>query len=677
MPIARIMTDYEKLTVVKLREELVKRGLPKSGLKAVLVQRLAEADAQSGQAAPLEILVQQKTNLPIVNGEPNVAIHTAPPETKAHEQYDGPADDAAAHPASALGETQSQDQEAINNKQAIDNEFLDDVMKPFPVAIAPAEKPAEPLSTDRAPHDQGTLNTSAATVSELKVAKDDAIAIAAEQDTAEATEEGTPVIVERPKAMEKGPQDMPSYFTQTSLIGVQDLRVDSNKRKRRSQSPTPSSIETAQKRAKADNGRALVMLPEDETNGSNSGRHVEDVSMGDAPVQPLSEELGDATQANGSVQADDGVGIDPVDAELAKKESMPPESEKPMEEKPPKEDEELTPPPSTTIQSPIKISPTDTRFKNLFNAPSKREGSPPRQIPQVDNEDRVISPAVHPATSALYIRDFMRPLNPGNLREFLTALASPPDTDPDPDIVTEFFLDSIRTHCFVCFTNTSSASRVRSGLHDRVWPDEKNRKPLWVDFVPEEKLKKWINVESEAAGDRRQGTKKWEVIYEEEKEGIVAYLQEVGPNSQAPRSAQVAVSRADGGAGVHGAPSGPRDKDADVRTSLSGPAAKPDGGKAFGALDDLFLSTTTKPKLYYLPVACEVVDKRIERLAAGRGGGRGDEMRRYSFEDGILVDKGPEFGMRGRGGFGARGGGYRGGYPARGGSYRGDAWRGR
>lgn len=673
------MTEYEKLTVVKLREELVKRGLPKSGLKAALIHRLVEADAQSGQAAPPEVSVRQVANLQIANGEPNVVIQTAPPVTKAHEQYDGPADDAADDPASTFGETQPQVREAISSKQAIENGFVDDVTKPSPVAIAPAEKPAEPQSSDWAPNDQGTLNTPAAMVAGLEIARDDARATAAQQDAAKATEEGMPITVERPQGMEEGPQGMPSHSSQLSTIGGEELRVDSNKRKRRSQSPPPPSIETAQKRAKADNGRAHVMLPEDETNGGKSGQHVEDVSMDDAPVEAVSEKLGETTQANGSPQADsqadDGIGTDSVEVELTKKEPMPPESEKPTEEKSPKEDKEPTPPPSATVQSPIKTSPTNTRFKSLFSAPSKREGSPPKQLPQVENEDRVVSPAVHPATSALYIRDFMRPLNPGNLRDFLTALASPPNTDPDPDIVTEFFLDSVRTHCFVCFTTTSSASRVRSGLHDRVWPDEKNRKPLWVDFVPEEKLKKWIEVESEAGGDRRQGTKKWEVIYEEEKEAIVAYLQEAGPNSQAPRSAQVAVTRAESGVGVHGAPSGPRDKDADVRTSLSGPPAKPDGGKAFGALDDLFPSTTTKPKLYYLPVAREVVDKRIERLAAGRGGGRGDEMRRYSFEDGNLVDKGPEFGMRGRGGFGARGGGYRGGYPGRGGSYRGDTWR--
>ena len=40
-----VMPNYEKLTVVELRNELVARGLPKTGLKAALVQRLIEAVA--------------------------------------------------------------------------------------------------------------------------------------------------------------------------------------------------------------------------------------------------------------------------------------------------------------------------------------------------------------------------------------------------------------------------------------------------------------------------------------------------------------------------------------------------------------------------------------------------------------------------------------------------------
>lgn len=52
-------------------------------------------------------------------------------------------------------------------------------------------------------------------------------------------------------------------------------------------------------------------------------------------------------------------------------------------------------------------------------------------------------------------------------------------------------------------------------------------------------------------------------------------------------------------------------------------------------------------------------------------------MRRFTFEEGVVVDAGPEFGPGWRGGGGGRGsrGGYgRGGYSSRG-AFRGDSWR--
>jgi hypothetical protein len=49
----------------------------------------------------------------------------------------------------------------------------------------------------------------------------------------------------------------------------------------------------------------------------------------------------------------------------------------------------------------------------------------------------------------------------------------------------------------------------------------------------------------------------------------------------------------------------------------------------FKALDDLFKSTVAKPKLYFLPVAKNIADKRSRRLGDLRGGPAkiGDEMR--------------------------------------------------
>ena len=666
------MTEYDKLTVVKLREELVNRGLPKTGLKAALIQRLVDSDAQAEQAASVAPSDADKEQRDIE--EPIETVEStaqeAPPTPTVKDQRNAPREsNTLLHPEPK--KTAPQDLAPDPGTESVNDVLAGDESKPLDAGQASIDAPSEAKGTSLAQgnHESSAIPTT--TDHEENSPNSD-------QNPADAPREDTPITSTRFEA-EAASQDPPALSTQDSVIDGAELKEDRNKRKRRSQSPPPSSVETAQKRAKADDGRPHVKLPEDEAGIDKLEQPVatiKDATMEDAPTNLRPERTDDDKQINGLLEQNTDklpaeasparTGADAVKGSPSRLIAADPGPAKPSQE-----DEDLAQPPSATMQ---KASPTDTRFKNLFTGPSRRESSPTRPMPLTDKEDRVVAPALHPATSALYIRDFMRPLNPGNLKEYLIALASPPDTDPNPAIITEFFLDSIRTHCLVGLANTSAASRIRSGLHDRVWPDEKNRKPLWVDFVPEEKLRTWIDVESEAAGDRRQGMKKWEVVYEEEKGGVMAYLQEAGPNSVAPRTVQ---PRAESGTAVQ-AHTGPRARPSDRQVGGAGPEATPESGKAFGALDDLFPSTAAKPKLYYLPVARDVANRRLDRLAAGRGGGRGDEMRRYTFEEGILVDKGPEYGARARGGYGATGrsGGY-GGYPSRGGSYRGDTWRGR
>src|SRR5699024_11038730 len=104
-------------------------------------------------------------------------------------------------------------------------------------------------------------------------------------------------------------------------------------------------------------------------------------------------------------------------------------------------------------------------------------------------------PALHAATEALYIGGLMRPLQPASLRNHLVSLASVPGTSPNADVILNYYLDNIKTHCFVSFANVSAASRVRSALHGTIWPNERNRKALFVDFIPPQKLQQWVETE--------------------------------------------------------------------------------------------------------------------------------------------------------------------------------------
>jgi hypothetical protein len=315
-----------------------------------------------------------------------------------------------------------------------------------------------------------------------------------------------------------------------------------------------------------------------------------------------------------------------------------------------------------------------SRYKDLVQPTSDM---PPDAL----NDDRPTIPAIHPVTSALYIRNLMRPLRPEPLRAHLTSLASPPSSSPDPSIITALFLDNMRTHALALFTSTTAASRVRASLHGSIWPPEGNRKELWVDFVPDSRVKEWIQTEEDAlaaekearASGRPMTAKRFEVVYTEGADGIEAVHQEVG--SGAPVNA----------------PRGPRGSVDDRRPS-NAPAPLPtapteelkkDSSASFKTLHDLFESTAAKPQLFYLPVSDSIVETRLKEFeletsrdwnpeAVRKGRGMKAEVKyRYTFdEDDRIVeageDRGPwaedlrggRSGFRGRGGWrGGRGGG--------------------
>ena len=625
------MSEYSKLKVVELKAELKKRGLPQTGLKQVLVDRLNDADAK--QVEVESSVVEQHVEEP---AKPDVERRDD--TTEVVEQKDT---------ASTLELAPGADQD-VNHASVLPAV----VAQPL-FGVAPTIQPAD----EDAPM---------ADVPQKGVEVPPALAAPMELDIA-------------------APQPIP--ITEQKEEELEDTR----KRKRRSQSPRPSSEEVAQKKARQEDGNPRVTLPEDV---ASHARLDEEGATAQA-IGIVQEEFSivmDQAQTNGDASVEAAERSEDLDVSNEQPHIFQTSPSGQDDHEPVKKSEQEEPiveksevlPLQDSISSPVKTSPSDTRFKNLFNGPAKRDTSPPRQQSHLDDEDRTVSPALHPATSALYIRDFMRPLHPGNLKDHLISLATPPDFSPNPDIVTEFFLDSIRTHCLVGFASIAAASRVRSALHDRVWPDERTRKPLWVDFIPAEKVTEWVDVEHNSTSGRGAPAKRWEIVYENSDKGVEAIFQEVGSVSR-PSLSDTPTTGAfpsEAGRGVQGAPLGPRNDSHRRPSDKDSSTGKPRTNLGFKALDDLFKSTAAKPKLYFLPVAKNIADRRLDRFRDLRGGPAriGDEMRRYSFEDDdLFVDKGPEFGAGYRGGYRGRGGGgYSGAYPSRGGgSWREDSWRGR
>lgn len=765
------MPDYNKLTVVKLREELVKRGLPKTGLKPVLVNRLLEADAQTEiqdatPDVPLSVVpaVQEESYTQIEPSNPSQthtkdrggvdekSVHADMPEHKltgatdngslqqrepldeaseirreTERSLDAPVktveevspeigafsksqiktdardanlpgpestDTAAAEPlmptSDATLETKSHDQPSDQTQESIQTTAFSHPPAPKPLEQAAEQVPEEVLRVIQTKETFQMVEI----LEQREGAPGEAIKVVkttqqktSPDDMGKNIEEVQEKESRRRPDVDENVVSGSAFQDDEARIGAEALE-DNKKRKRRSQSPPPLTEDIAQKRARMDDSKLSVILHEDSLMrdmADSRAKEPEDTIMAD----PIPSDLAENGHMDGHTQPPEkdnarGRTSGPNEAPQPLLPSKGPESPKDKELQPNSSDENPTQTQSGDIAA--KPSPHDTRFKKLFSAPPNRSGSPDRQAAYGEDEDRSISPALHLATGALYIRNFMRPLHSSLLKDHLIALATPvppsPSASPSSQIITEFFLDPIRTHCLVGFTSTAAASRVRSSLHNRVWPDERTRRPLWVDFVPEEKLQKWIDVEKDVGSQRSQGAKRWEVVYEEEEGHIKAYLQEVGSGSGPPPSHPSSRPKPDAlqaPPGVTGAPLGPRSRAIEaprpVQQQKQALAQQADVGKGFQALDDLFQSTTAKPKLYYLPVSKAVADKRLEQLEEGKGGGRsGNEIRKYTFEGEVLVDRGAEFGGRARGGYGGwrRG---RGGGGGGGGGYRGEGWR--
>lgn len=334
---------------------------------------------------------------------------------------------------------------------------------------------------------------------------------------------------------------------------------------------------------------------------------------------------------------------------------------------------------------------------SLGDAPTASISTVPPPIPaaaEMDLDERDIAPAQHPATSALYISNLMRPLRPADVQAHIASLAAAPGQAVSDDVIATFFLDQIRTHAFVVLSSANAAARVRSALHDRIWPNESNRKPLAVDFVPPEKVASWIEMEdsSNGGGGGRSSTR-WEVAYEPDADGIVtARLQQAnssisGPPGRRP-SSNHPLSNASANAGIPTGPrggGGGRDNGPPHPPPPSGPRKLDDRPppRNAGDLSPTMQQTRARPSISFQLTSAELVKRRLDNMRSfytlDRGRPLGREINRYSFESGAtFVDRGKEifegirpphrergrggkFGGRGRGGGGGgRGGGGRG-----------------
>lgn len=625
------MTDYSKETVAKLRQVLKDRNIPSTGLtrKAQIIEKLEEWDAQNATEAVTEDAP------PTADAEESAEAGGTSGARKCYAQNVPTDTIAETTPAEVPSQTPNPEEPA----PAVAPETTTEEQPTEATEITAESSASKGAEESHAPREQTKAAKSAEKEDSQPAAE------AAEQpqipteshatDFARPTETPSPapdekLSIEKPELLPI-PERSTTTTADASRLNTEELEADTRKRKRRSLTPELSAQEVRAKKP-----RASEVAVHEVTAVKD-----EDTVMDQRPPEEAEKELDE------KVMEEETVNGHPKD-EAPADSSKDPENLIEKKEKAPLYRELLKP----SSEPPLADAPADTP------------------------DDRFISPALHPATPSLYIRNLMRPMRPEPLRAHLVALASPPSTDPDPDIISTLFLDNMKTHALVRFASTTAASRVRASLHGSIWPPEANRKDLWVDFIPDDKCSAWIQEEEDAmvaekearAAGRPIPAKKFEVIYPEDENGsYTAILQEVGA-----------------GAAAFNPPKGPRRTSHQVQTdAVPGPtqATRQNAEASFKTLDELFNSTTAKPKLYFLPVSDERADARRKDLEdetsrywtpeekrKGRGiqMSRLDQKVRFSFDDeDRVVEAGGDFGpwteqSDFRGGRGGGRGGFRG-----------------
>lgn len=650
------MTTYSKETVATLRQLLKDRSIPSTGLtrKAQIVEKLEEWDSdnapqldETGEAAGTST-VSMYNSVGLANVDAEAVIEQASDEIP---KLDDQATEAKSSAAEGPETTTS----------------APDVVQPIVETPEAAETRApesmEPTIVPEAQNETGADNSlmkspqpASETAEQAQIPTDSHATDFARANVTPSPSPDEKPSIEKPELLPI-PERSTTTTTDPSRLNTEELEADTRKRKRRSLTPELSAQEVRAKKPRPSEDAVHGIAPVVD----------EDTVMDQPPPEEALEEPSE-TQKEISTR---------VLGEEATKEHQQADS------KEPDTDVHIPPPrhsPTPPVRAEIQSKKNDRHHDALKTASSTPKNEP-EDLPE---DDRSVSPALHPATPALYIRNFMRPLRPDQLQTHLVSLASPPGTDPDPKVVVRLYIDNIRTHAFVRFATTTAASRVRASLHDTIWPPEGNRKALWVDFVPDTSCARWIDVEEAGHTAEREARKeglpipanKFEVVYLPQEDGssYKAVFQEVGA-----------------GAAAFNPPKGPRRGSQQVLPTPTlqdvPQETRQTAEQSFKTLDELFSSTTAKPKLYFLAVSDERADARRQdlKLETSRDWepeekrkGRGiqashlDQKLRFTFDDkDRVVEAGGDFGPwaapsnfapRGRGGAGYRGRGRGGGW---------------
>ncbi|CAI2166843.1 17596_t:CDS:2 [Funneliformis geosporum] len=184
---------------------------------------------------------------------------------------------------------------------------------------------------------------------------------------------------------------------------------------------------------------------------------------------------------------------------------------------------------------------------------------------------RIIPPPQHEPTSTLHVKNFVRPLTIHMVRNLLENFGR----------IEYFWMDKIKSHCYVKFEKLESAILARETLWHTIFPPETG-KPLELEFITFEQA-----------------------------QGLIVEAEEKSAKSGHGASREARDKRLNGNnnSGIAAA----------IKFPIPAPPSQPTSNVRVLSLDTLFSKTSTKPTLYYKPVSQEDAKAKMKILERSRG----------------------------------------------------------
>uniref|UniRef100_A0A0E0NVV6 SAP domain-containing protein n=1 Tax=Oryza rufipogon TaxID=4529 RepID=A0A0E0NVV6_ORYRU len=243
-------------------------------------------------------------------------------------------------------------------------------------------------------------------------------------------------------------------------------------------------------------------------------------------------------------------------------------------------------------RQPISHSGSDAPKENFQPALKRSFGRSDSTASGDSPKERVVPPSQKPATASLRIDRFVRPFTLKAVQELLGKTGS----------LCSFWMDHIKTHCYVTFSSVEEAVATRDAVYDLQWPPN-NGNRLVAEFVDPQEVKLKLEPPPPAAAPISPATTPKEPPFQQAQANQNMPRQAAAPREHLPPPPPLTtLPTSDSGSAKERLP----------------PTPKKQPEPPVVTLDDLFRKTHSSPRIYYLPLSEEEVAAKLASQGKGK-----------------------------------------------------------